>query len=94
MSFGYNFEQMIYNNAHYYKVNNAVKKAKSPVVIVWLGTCDIAEKKGKYISTTNLFVSSRCSYGIPLVVFVCSSFTVTISYFKFVEPGNRVIWAL
>jgi hypothetical protein len=36
----------IYNNAHYYKVKNAVKKAKNPVVIVWLGTCDITEKKG------------------------------------------------
>ena len=40
----------IYNNAHYYKVKNAVKKAKSPVVIVWLGTCDITKKKGEYVS--------------------------------------------
>ena len=40
----------IYNNAHYYKVKKAVKKAKNPVVIVWLGTCDVTEKKGKYIS--------------------------------------------
>ena len=40
----------IYNNAHYYKVKKAVKKAKNPVVIVLLGTCDVTEKKGKYIS--------------------------------------------
>ena len=39
----------IYNNAHYYKVKNVVKKAKNPVVIVWLGTCDITEKKGSIL---------------------------------------------
>jgi hypothetical protein len=33
----------IYNNAHYYKVKKAVKKAKNPVVIVWLGTCDVLD---------------------------------------------------
>ena len=40
----------IYNNTHYYKVKKAVKKAKNPVVIVWLATCDVTKKKGKYIS--------------------------------------------
>ena len=40
----------IYNDSHYYKVKSAVKKAKRPIVIVWLGTCDITGKKGKYVS--------------------------------------------
>jgi hypothetical protein len=40
----------IYNDSHYYKVKSAVKKAKRPIVIVWLGTCDITGKKGKCVS--------------------------------------------
>jgi hypothetical protein len=40
----------IYNDSHYYKVKSAVKKAKRPIVIVWLGTCDITGEKGNYVS--------------------------------------------
>ena len=39
----------IYNDSHYYKVKSAVKKAKRPIVIVWLGTCDITGKKGSML---------------------------------------------
>ena len=35
----------IYNESHYYKLKTAVKKAKRSVIIVWLGTCNITEKK-------------------------------------------------
>jgi hypothetical protein len=60
----------IYNNAHYYKVKNAVKKAKNPVVIVWLGTCDIPEKKGKYISVTYWMYAIRIY--IPVLSIACA----------------------
>ena len=39
----------IYNDSHYYKAKSAVKKAKRPIVIVWLGTCDITGKKGSML---------------------------------------------
>ena len=43
----------IYDDSHYYKLKSAVKKATRPVVIVWLGTCDITKKNGKYVNVNS-----------------------------------------
>lgn len=39
----------IYDDSHYYQLKSAVKKARRPVVIVWLGICDITEKNGSML---------------------------------------------
>ena len=83
----------IYNDSHYYKVKSAVKKSKRPIVIVWLGTCDITGKKGKYVSvktypyqkiefaiSKNRTLKSRLSQANPeaTVVFLeCPYYSIT-----------------
>ena len=56
----------IYDDSHYYKLKSAVKKARRPVVILWLGTCDITEKMGSMLmliaiptKKLNLHIQSR-----------------------------------
>jgi hypothetical protein len=42
---------IVYNKSHVNSLVRLVKDLKDPIILVWLGTCEITRKVDKYIKT-------------------------------------------
>ena len=68
------------------KLLELVEKSRDPIVLVWLGTCELTEKKGKYISIRHY------NYKYQNVEYKLDEYRELLSKIKEANPTATVIF--